>query len=96
MIKVRLQGGLGNQMLQYAFARSLAHRGYQVGLDANWNYVSLSHFKTTRKKLKMLQITGGLITKTLHTLAPTLMSEILSWQSLISLCRFSATIPHNH
>lgn len=27
MIKILLQGGLGNQMFQYAFARTLAHRG---------------------------------------------------------------------
>nr|WP_317405112.1 hypothetical protein [uncultured Helicobacter sp.] len=83
MIKVRLQGGLGNQMLQYAFARSLTHRGYQVGLDANWNYVSLSHFKAARKKLKNAANNGGggkPTIKTLYALTPTLMLEILSWQ----------------
>ena len=59
MIKVRLQGGLGNQMLAICIRTQFDYRGYQVGLDANWNYVSLSHFKAARKKLKMLQIMGG-------------------------------------
>ena len=51
MIKVRLQGGLGNQMLQYAFRTQFRLTGaIKIGLDANWNYVSLSHFKAARKK----------------------------------------------
>ena len=37
MIIVRLQGGLGNQMFQYASARSLAHKlGVDLGLDLTW------------------------------------------------------------
>ncbi|WP_334097061.1 hypothetical protein [Helicobacter typhlonius] len=56
-MKVLLQGGLGNQMFQYAFARALAHRGYKVALDAAWGYTKYSHFypnsifSLTRKKL---------------------------------------------
>lgn len=47
MILVKLQGGLGNQLFQYAFARALAHRGFSVGLDASFSYVTL---KTLRAK----------------------------------------------
>ena len=43
-MKVLLQGGLGNKMLHNAFARSLAHRGYEVALDAAWGYTKYSHF----------------------------------------------------
>ncbi len=31
---VRLQGGLGNQLFQYAFALRLTELGYDVALDA--------------------------------------------------------------
>ena len=31
---VKLQGGLGNQLFQYAFALRLAKLGYNVALDA--------------------------------------------------------------
>ncbi len=33
---VKLQGGLGNQMFQYAFAKSLESKGFEVLLDASW------------------------------------------------------------
>ncbi|PQJ81421.1 alpha-1,2-fucosyltransferase [Polaribacter glomeratus] len=33
MIVVRIIGGLGNQMFQYAFAKSLQQKGYQVKID---------------------------------------------------------------
>lgn len=37
MIVIKLQGGLGNQMFQYASARSLAHKlGVNLGLDLTW------------------------------------------------------------
>ncbi|MCI2048619.1 MAG: alpha-1,2-fucosyltransferase [Lachnospiraceae bacterium] len=36
MIIVRLAGGLGNQMQQYALARSLEARGREVKLDPSW------------------------------------------------------------
>lgn len=34
MITLKLQGGLGNQMFIYAFAKTLEHMGYDVCLDA--------------------------------------------------------------
>lgn len=34
MITLKLQGGLGNQMFIYAFAKTLEHMGYEVCLDA--------------------------------------------------------------
>ncbi|MWV61643.1 hypothetical protein DCO58_08465 [Helicobacter saguini] len=36
MLVVRLDGGLGNQMFQYAFAKKLESLGYKVALDASW------------------------------------------------------------
>lgn len=33
MIIVRIVGGLGNQMFQYAYAKALQHKGYDVKLD---------------------------------------------------------------
>ncbi len=33
MILIKLTGGLGNQMFQYAFAKSLQNFGYEVKLD---------------------------------------------------------------
>ncbi|PQJ73964.1 alpha-1,2-fucosyltransferase [Polaribacter gangjinensis] len=33
MIVVRILGGLGNQLFQYAYAKSLASKGYQVKID---------------------------------------------------------------
>ncbi|WP_235869117.1 alpha-1,2-fucosyltransferase [Polaribacter aquimarinus] len=39
MVVVRILGGLGNQMFQYAYARSLSLKGYDVKLD-------ISKFKT--------------------------------------------------
>lgn len=36
MLVVRLDGGLGNQMFQYAFAKKLHSLGYNVSLDASW------------------------------------------------------------
>lgn len=35
-VVVRLSGGLGNQLFQYAFARALAESGHTVFLDATW------------------------------------------------------------
>lgn len=39
MVIVRIIGGLGNQMFQYAYARALKHKGYEVKID-------ISSFKT--------------------------------------------------
>ncbi|RDU67504.1 hypothetical protein CQA53_00295 [Helicobacter didelphidarum] len=36
MLIVRLDGGLGNQMFQYAFAKKLESKGYEVGIDISW------------------------------------------------------------
>ncbi|MFT6190760.1 MAG: hypothetical protein ACJAV8_000166, partial [Polaribacter sp.] len=33
MIIVRIIGGLGNQMFQYAYAKTLQQKGYQVKID---------------------------------------------------------------
>ena len=33
MIIVRILGGLGNQLFQYAYAKSLADKGYHVKID---------------------------------------------------------------
>jgi len=33
MVVVRILGGLGNQMFQYAYAKSLAEKGYEVQID---------------------------------------------------------------
>ncbi len=33
---VQIGGGLGNQMFQYTFAKTLAHRGFDVALDVSW------------------------------------------------------------
>lgn len=35
MITLKLQGGLGNQMFIYAFAKTLEQMGYEVCLDAS-------------------------------------------------------------
>ena len=43
MIKVRLNGGLGNQLFQYAFAYSLVKSGYDVNLDASAFNTSAAH-----------------------------------------------------
>ncbi len=60
MIKVLLQGGLGNQMFQYSFARALAHRGFSVGLDASFNYVTLKSLQAHRTKSTLRQnLIGG-------------------------------------
>ena len=36
MIIVKILGGLGNQMFQYAYARNLVELGHEVKLDASW------------------------------------------------------------
>ena len=33
MVIVRIVGGLGNQMFQYAYAKALQKRGYKVKID---------------------------------------------------------------
>lgn len=43
MIKVRLNGGLGNQLFQYAFAYSLVKSGYDVTLDASGFNMDAAH-----------------------------------------------------
>ena len=43
MIKVRLSGGLGNQLFQYAFAYSLFNNGYDVTLDSSGFNVDAAH-----------------------------------------------------
>ena len=35
MIIVKIVGGLGNQIFQYAYAKSLQQRGYKVKIDNN-------------------------------------------------------------
>lgn len=46
MIAIRLQGGLGNQMFQYAYGRELVHRGYEVVYeDASFATDSLRDFE---------------------------------------------------
>lgn len=72
MIKVLLQGGLGNQMFQYAFARALAHRGFDIALDASWSYIKRPNIRTIINKTKLTapatsyeQIGGGDILITL-------------------------------
>lgn len=42
---IRLDGGLGNQLFQYAFAKSLSRRGYSIVLDIS-RYGKLSKRKT--------------------------------------------------
>jgi hypothetical protein len=55
-----LQGGLGNQMFQYAIAKSLsAHHGVDFSLDSSW-FKTIPPGVTPRKlELPLLQITGG-------------------------------------
>ncbi len=36
MIAIRLAGGLGNQMFNYAFAKFLQKHGYKVVVDISW------------------------------------------------------------
>lgn len=36
MIIVKMDGGLGNQMFIYAFAKNLESKGYEVNIDATW------------------------------------------------------------
>lgn len=36
MVVVRLTGGLGNQMFNYAFAKFLQKYGCEVVIDASW------------------------------------------------------------
>lgn len=51
MILVRLMGGLGNQLFQYATAKALAcRRGTSVGIDVGW-YRSFAEGQTARKYL---------------------------------------------
>lgn len=51
MILVRLMGGLGNQLFQYATAKALACRcGTSVGIDVGW-YGSFAEGQTARKYL---------------------------------------------
>lgn len=59
MITLKLQGGLGNQMFIYAFAKTLEHMGYEVCLDARiYNfYRQKSHDIETNRR------GGGLHTK---------------------------------
>lgn len=45
MIVVRIWEGLGNQLFQYAFARSLVYRGKKVCLDTGNNSTSALHIK---------------------------------------------------
>ena len=35
MVKIKLTGGLGNQMFQYAYAKALESRGYDIELDSS-------------------------------------------------------------
>ena len=35
MVKIKLTGGLGNQMFQYAYAKALESRGYNVVIDSS-------------------------------------------------------------
>jgi hypothetical protein len=49
MIIVKLTGGLGNQMFQYATARRLAHvNGTQVKLDLSW-FSNIENIETSRR-----------------------------------------------
>lgn len=48
MVIIRLMGGLGNQMFQYALARKLIHIGKQVKLDLSY-YDSIPNKDTFRK-----------------------------------------------
>ena len=36
MIVIKLAGGLGNQMFNYAFAKFLQKHGYKVVVDISW------------------------------------------------------------
>lgn len=57
---VKIQGGLGNQMFQYAFARSLMNRGYAVDLD-------LSFYETTKDRQFQLDHFRAYLTTTRDT-----------------------------
>lgn len=48
MVIVKIMGGLGNQMFQYAFARSLVHMGKKVKLDISY-YDTIPNEDTVRK-----------------------------------------------
>ena len=52
MIVVKLMGGLGNQMFQYAFGRALeTHLNYKVFYDRSWFYQNFAG--TTPRKLEL-------------------------------------------
>ena len=59
MIIVKIRGGLGNQMFQYAAGKAVAYRaGLPLKLD-------ITHFKKNRKRsyrLGRFNITGGIAT----------------------------------
>ncbi len=48
---VKIQGGLGNQMFQYAFAKALEYKGNKVFCDIHW-YKAL-HKNTTRRSFDL-------------------------------------------
>lgn len=63
MIIVRLMGGLGNQLFQYAAARRLAlERGAKLVLDLGWFEYEAAHYATPRSyELRRLELPAGVI-----------------------------------
>lgn len=66
MIVIKLMGGLGNQMFQYAAARGLAeHHNTKVGLDLSWFKEVLADEKTTTRQyeLELYKIKARLVNR---------------------------------
>ncbi len=66
MLIVRIDGGLGNQMFIYSFARLLANKGYEVKLDASW-YIDKNNTKPfkdgiAQNTIRNLEITNYSLT----------------------------------
>ncbi len=78
MITVVIQGGLGNQLFQYAYAKALRATGREVQLDISF-YANAGHGKYTKQSLGIINFNIGtsIPTTTVHH-EQTFLKKILS------------------
>ncbi len=58
-IIIKIQGGLGNQMFQYAFARALQDCGYAIRFDTSLYTPSNTKLQKLKQQIKQIFKGGG-------------------------------------